>query len=78
MKNTFIILQVGYSQPMTLGEYLLIATLIAIVLFFITRELFLWYWKVNEMVSNQQKQIKLSEEQNKLLRQLTGSPDIDD
>lgn len=30
-----------------------------VVLFFVIRELMLWYWKVNTMVQNQQEQIRL-------------------
>jgi len=78
MTRTFIILQTGYSQQMSLGEYLLVYFLVAIILLLVTRGLFLWYWKIDKMVSNQEKQIQLSEQQNKLLKQLTGSPEIDD
>jgi len=63
---------------MSLGEYLLVYFLVAIILLLVTRGLFLWYWKIDKMVSNQEKQIQLSEQQNKLLKQLTGSPEIDD
>ena len=78
MTNTFIILQVGYWQPTILGYYFLLATLLAVVLFFITGEPLLWYRKAKEKISGQQKHTKLIKQQNKLLRQLAGSPDFDE
>lgn len=77
MTQAFIMLQAGYSQQMSLAEYLIIYFLGVLILFLITRGVFLWYWKIDKIVGNQENQIKLIEEQNKLLRELTRSPDID-
>jgi hypothetical protein len=55
---------------------ILIALLILAVVFFILREMFCWYWKINRLVD-------LQEKQNALLEKLSGqlsrsvSPDKD-
>ena len=57
---------------------LLFIAVIAIGLFFLLRSIMLWYWKIDDIVSNQNHQNKLIYEQNQLLRQALGiSPGID-
>ena len=45
---------------------------ISIILFIVLREFFLWYWRINKRVENQEKQIKLLEEIKSLLGQQKG------
>ncbi len=40
---------------------------IAIIVFLIFREIFTWYWKINEIISNQRMTNELLQEQNELL-----------
>ncbi|SEL44697.1 hypothetical protein [Parapedobacter koreensis] len=40
---------------------------VGIVVFLIFREIVMWYWKINEIVSNQRVTNELLEEQNELL-----------
>lgn len=40
---------------------------VAIIAFLIFREIVMWYWKINEIVSNQRITNELLEEQNELL-----------
>lgn len=42
-----------------------------IILFFVCRELFCWYYKINERIA-------LQKETNRLLRKLVGEPPIND
>jgi len=41
----------------------------AVILTLIVREVFLWYWRVNEVVSNQNKTNALLEQQNEILKE---------
>jgi hypothetical protein len=43
-----------------------------IIVFLITRELWAWYFKINQLIGNQEKHIKLIEHQNKLLERMAG------
>jgi uncharacterized membrane-anchored protein YhcB (DUF1043 family) len=40
-----------------------------IILILIVREVFLWYWRVNEAISNQNKTNALLEQQNEILKE---------
>lgn len=42
-----------------------LSILLGLALFFILRSILLWYWKVNEIVRNQERQIILIEQQNR-------------
>jgi hypothetical protein len=48
---------------------LLIALGILILVFLLVRSIFLWYWKIDTIVENQEKQIELLEDLNKKLGQ---------
>ena len=45
-----------------MGESAVFWIIIAIIIFFVVREIMLWYWKINKIVENQDEQIKLLEE----------------
>lgn len=49
--------------------------ILCIVLFFALRFLFLWYWKVDDLVKNQEKQIELLES---IIKQLSGSTPVEE
>lgn len=48
----------------------------AIILFLVFRGIMLWYWRVNDIINNQQRQIEQQQEILKELRNLRG-PDTD-
>lgn len=50
--------------------YALLYFVIIIVLFLVFREIVCWYWKINDMVKNQNTQIDLLRQQNKYLELL--------
>lgn len=64
----------GYYDQTSLGEYLLMYLGGALILFLITRELWTWYFKINALVENQEKQLKLTEQQNQLLEKMASPP----
>lgn len=39
-------------------EYIIPAVVVILLLFFVARELMCWYWKINDIVKNQQIQIE--------------------
>lgn len=45
---------------------------VAGAVFFLFREIFTWYWKLNEIVNNQKAQIELMKKQNQLLEEALG------
>jgi hypothetical protein len=59
MHLTFILLQ--RYDDLTTGQYVLIIGFVGLILFFIFREIMVWYLKINTMLDNQEKQIKLLE-----------------
>ena len=55
------------------AQYGLIGLAILITLFFIFRELVLWYWKVKVIINNQNRTNELLEKQNELLEENTNT-----
>ncbi len=55
---------------MTVFTELLIGIGIAIVIFFIFRGINLWYWKINDLIKNQENQGALLTEQNNMLKNI--------
>lgn len=53
--------------------YLLVCIAVAIGVFLLIRSIVLWYWRVNDIVKNQNRQIQLMTEQNALLEKLLGN-----
>ncbi len=72
MKLTFIPPQAGYSQQCTFNEYFFIVALTLVILFFVAKVLFQWYCKIKDL-EDQETQITLLQQQNALLKELTGS-----
>lgn len=50
------------------SEYVLIAIVVGIIVFFIIREILTWYWKIDEIISNQRMTNELLQEQNEILK----------
>lgn len=55
-------------------KLIIIIALVTIAIFFILRELFTWYWKINEIVKQQSQQTEIL---NKILKALTPPEDIE-
>ncbi len=55
------------------ASYLIGALVVLLLVFLIGRELVTWYWKINEHLENQKKQIKLLTEISYLLKNSSGS-----
>jgi hypothetical protein len=59
---------------------LLLILIFPLILFFVLRQLMLWYWKINVLIENQQKQTFLLEQQIQLLADIKkqlGNPTKD-
>jgi len=63
-------LQTFKNIVMTGFTELLIGIGIAIVIFFIFRGINLWYWKINDLIKNQERHEKLLSEQNNMLKNI--------
>lgn len=60
--NTLLFLNIGAPE-------IIIIFILPLILFFILRQLMLWYWKINVIVENQAKQTAALERQNELMRE---------
>jgi hypothetical protein len=60
--NTLLFLNIGAPE-------IIIILIFPLALFFILRQLMLWYWKINLIVENQAKQTNALERQNELMHE---------